>query len=357
MPKVGTYRANSVIYFQGDQGDRVFVLQRGKVSLNYSDIETGKPIREIIQTGEFFGVKSALGHYPREENAVVLEDANVLTFTVPEFEAFSMSNTRIIIKMLKVFSNQLRHIHKQVENLMENPSAVNAEMGLFKTGEYYLRNRMYSQARYVLSRYLTYYPTGKMAESAGRYLETAEASFSRYGDGKGPSPLAGAPASAQAMPPSSFSVDSEASDEPPQYATANKTSEGASLSDLAKDYYNAVSLFSQEKYQDAFKALKVIAEAGDESEYVAKAQFDMGRCLFALGQWDMSIKHFTGIVQNAPKHPDMADILFIMGQSWDKKGDKAKAKAFYSKVLSMPGDEDSSARIKAKKALNALAGA
>ena len=351
MPKVGTYRANSVIYFQGDQGDRIFVLQRGKVSLNYNDIETGKLIREIIQTGEFFGVKSALGRYPREENAVVLEDANVLAFTVPEFEAFSMSNTRIIIKMLKVFSNQLRHIHKQVENLMENPTAVNAEVGLFKTGEYYLRNRMYSQARYVLGRYLTYYPAGKMAEQAGRYLETAEAALARYGDGKGPAPLAGSQtaAAAPAMPPSGFSVDAP----PPP----TRVSEGASLSDVAKDYYNAVSLFSQEKYQDAFKALKLIVENGDESEYVGKAQFDMGRCLFALGQWDLAIKHFTGIVQSAPKHPDMADILYIMGQSWEKKGDKDKAKAFFSKVLSMPGDEDSSARIKAKKALAALGGA
>ena len=354
MPKVGTYRANSVIYFQGDQGDKIFVLQRGRVSLNYNDIETGKLIREIIQTGEFFGVKSALGRYPREENAVVLEDANVLAFTVPEFEAFSMSNTRIIIKMLKVFSNQLRHIHKQVENLMENPSAVNAEMGLFKTGEYYLRSRMYSQARYVLGRYLTYYPAGKMAEQAGRYLETAESSLARYGDGKGPAPLAGAPASSPAAAPSVYSADQGPSPAPAPMA---KPSEGASLSDVAKDYYNAVSLFSQEKFQEALKALKAIADGGEESEYVAKAQFDMGRCLFALSQWDLAIKHFTGIVQSAPKHPDMADILYIMGQSWDKKGDKAKAKAFFAKVLSMPGDEDSSARIKAKKALNALGGA
>jgi len=352
MPKVGTYRANSVIYFQGDQGDKIFVLQRGRVSLNYNDIETGKLIREIIQTGEFFGVKSALGRYPREENAVVLEDANVLAFIVPEFEAFSMSNTRIIIKMLKVFSNQLRHIHKQVENLMENPTAVNAEMGLFKTGEYYLRSRMYSQARYVLGRYLTYYPAGKMAEQAGRYLETAESSLARYGDGKGPAPLAGAQPSSPAAPPSGYSASMGVS--PPPMA---KPSEGASLSDVAKDYYNAVSLFSQEKFQEALKALKAIADGGDESEYVAKAQFDMGRCLFALSQWDLAIKHFTGIVQSAPKHPDMADILYIMGQSWDKKGDKARAKAFFAKVLSMPGDEDSSARIKAKKALNALGGA
>jgi CRP-like cAMP-binding protein len=355
MPKVGTYRANSVIYFQGDQGDKIFVLQSGKVSLNYNDIETGKLIREIIQTGEFFGVKSALGRYPREENAVVLADANVLAFTVPEFEAFSMSNTRIIIKMLKVFSNQLRHIHKQVENLMENPTAVNAEMGLFKTGEYYLRNRMYSQARYVLGRYQTYYPTGKAAEQAGRYLEAAEVALSRYGDGKGLAPLAGAHASAASSPasspPAGFSPD------PRESAPAPKPTEGASLSDAAKEYYNAVSLFSQEKYKEAFKELKAIADSESESEYVAKAQFDMGRCLFAIGQWDLAIKHFTSIVQTSPKHPDMADILFIMGQSWDKKGDKAKAKAFFSKVLSMPGDEDSSARIKAKKALSALGGA
>lgn len=351
MPKVGTYHANSVIYFQGDQGDKIFVLQRGKVSLNYNDIETGKLIREIIQTGEFFGVKSALGRYPREENAVVLEDANVLAFTVPEFEAFSMSNTRIIIKMLKVFSNQLRHIHRQVETLMENPMAVNAETGLFKTGEYYLRNRMYSQARYVLSRYLTYYPAGKLAEQAGRYLEAAEAALSRYGDGKGPAPLAGtAPVASAAAAPGQAA-------EPPAAKSIVRPSDGASLSDTAKDYYNAVSLFSQEKYQDAFKELKRIAESSDDREYVGKAQFDMGRCLFALGQWDLAIKHFTAIVQAAPKHPDMSDILFIMGQSWEKKGDKDKAKAFYAKVLSMPGDDDSSARIKAKKALGALGGA
>ncbi|GAB1456199.1 MAG: cyclic nucleotide-binding domain-containing protein [Spirochaetia bacterium] len=355
MPKVGTYRANSVIYFQGDQGDRIFVLQRGKVSLNYNDIETGKLIREIIQTGEFFGVKSALGRYPREENAVVLEDANVLAFTVAEFEAFSMSNTRIIIKMLKVFSNQLRHIHKQVENLMENPSAVNSEMGLFKTGEYYLRSRMYSQARYVLGRYLTYYPAGKMTEQAGHYLETAEASLARYGDGKGPAPLAGAslasPSSSHTQAPHDAPIPSAS---PVQTA---RPSEGAGLSDVAKDYYNAVSLFSQERYQDALKALKTIVDAAEDSEYVGKAQFDMGRCLFALSQWDLAIKHFTSIVQSAPKHPDMADILYIMGQSWDKKGDREKAKAFFKKVLSMPGDEDSSARIKAKKTLNALGGA
>lgn len=237
---------------------------------------------------------------------------------------------------------------------MSNPSAVNAETGLYRTGEYYLKTRMYSQARYVFSRYMTYYPSGKMAEQAGRYLESAEAALSRYGDGKGPAPVLSSSGTttkdfAAASPAPVFNTVAE-----PTTATA---SEGASLSDVAKDYYNAVSLFSQEKYKEALSAFKTIVESGDSSEYLAKAQFDMGRCLFALGQWDLSIKHFTSIIQSYPKHPDMADMLYIMGQSWDKKGDQAKAKAFYNKVLTMTADDDSSARIKAKKAINALGGA
>src|SRR5208337_973353 len=145
------------------------------------DIETAKEIRETIQTGEFFGVKSALGKYPREENAVVLSDAQVLIFTVPEFEVFAQAQTRIIMKMLKVFSNQLRRVHKQVDNLLEKNEAESPEAGLFKAGEYYLKARQYSQAKYIFSRYLTYYPAGRLAEQASRYLEAAEGGSVKYG--------------------------------------------------------------------------------------------------------------------------------------------------------------------------------
>ncbi|MFZ4618275.1 MAG: Crp/Fnr family transcriptional regulator [Rectinemataceae bacterium] len=200
MPKAGAYRANSVIYFQGDMSDKIFVLQSGRVSLNYSDIETGKDQHDTVQVGEFFGVKSALGKYPREENALVLMDATVLVFTVPEFEVFAQANTRIIMKMLKVFSNQLRRVHKQVDNLLEKGESLNPEAGLFSTGSYYLKNRQYSQAKYVFSRYLTYFPTGSFAMEASRHLETAETSAQRFGDGKGPAPMAMANPLAPAAP-------------------------------------------------------------------------------------------------------------------------------------------------------------
>ncbi len=122
-PKSMQYKANSIIFFKGDVSDRVFLLNSGKVTLNSIDIETGEEVHDLIKTGEFFGVKSALGRYPREETAQVLGDASVMAFTVPEFEQLAMKNTRIIMKMLKVFSKQLRHVHSQVQNLIGSRGA------------------------------------------------------------------------------------------------------------------------------------------------------------------------------------------------------------------------------------------
>jgi TolA-binding protein len=349
MPKVGNYRANSVIYFQGDLvSDKVFVLQQGKVSLNYLDIETSKEVREIIQMGEFFGVKSALGKYPREENAVVLSDAQVLVFTVPEFEVFAQAQTRIIMKMLKVFSNQLRRVHKQVDNLLEKNEAQSPEAGLFKAGEYYLKARQYSQAKYVFSRYLTYYPAGKLAEQASRYLEAAESGSAKYGDGRGPAPLL-----ADASRYEQGGGGGRAEEREPAPARAERDP-GAGLSDTAKGYYDAVSLFSSEKYKEALAGFKRIVETNADPEYVPKALYDMGRCLFMLQQYDLTIKHFTQMITTYPKHPDLVDTLFFLGNSYEKKGDAERAKGFFKKILSMESDEDASTRIKATKALRRL---
>jgi TolA-binding protein len=351
MPKVGNYRANSVIYFQGDVvSDKVYVLQRGKVSLNYTDIESSKDVREVIQTGEFFGVKSALGKYPREENAVVLDDSQVLIFSVPEFEVFAQKQTRIIMKMLKVFSDQLRRVHRQVDNLFEKSEAQSPEAGLFRAGEYYLKARQYTQAKYVFSRYLTYYPAGKLAEQASRYLEASESGAVKYGDGKGPAPLMVEATRAAA----GVRAPAPAGARPAAQPAPAPSAPGAKLSDAAKAYYDAIGLFSAERYKEALSGFKRIIELAADAEYAEKALFDLGRCLYMLDQHDLAIKHFTQMIQTHPKHPDLVDSLYFLGQAYEKKGDAERARGFYKKILSMESDEDAAPRIRAAKALRKL---
>ena len=178
MPKPLQYNPGSLIYAQGDDADKVFILQNGKVSLVYEDIETGNDARDHLLPGEFFGLKSALGRYPRQENAIVLTDSVVMAFTIPEFEALVTSNTRIIMKMLKVFSQQLRRIHSQVSSLLAT-GEVKPDEGLFAIGDKYLKNMRYSHAKYIFTRYLTLYPKGPKAAQAARNLQTVSSGRSQ----------------------------------------------------------------------------------------------------------------------------------------------------------------------------------
>ncbi|QQO10489.1 cyclic nucleotide-binding domain-containing protein [Breznakiella homolactica] len=333
MPKSLQYRSGSVIYFQGDTAELVYILQSGKVNLTYQDIETGQDVHDLVQPGEFFGVKSALGRYPREENAIALQDTAVVGFTSPEFEQMAMANTRIIMKMLKVFSNQMRRLHRQVSSLMEKEEE-NPEMGLFNVGEYYLKNKRFSQAKYVFGRYLTYYPSGRNAAQAAKNLEIAEMSLSKQGQPRGTG---------------SMSPGTQTSS-----AAGGSGSSGSNMTETARAYYDAVSLISQEKYQQAYFAFKKIEDANEEPEYVAKSVYEIGRCLYLLGKYDDCIKHFTQMITKYPKHPDLGDALFFMGQSYEKKGRKDQAATFYKKILSMPGDRDTGAHMKANRALKAL---
>jgi TolA-binding protein len=242
--------------------------------------------------------------------------------------------------MMKVFSNQLRRIHRQVQTLMVSDAQENPETGLYKIGEYYLKNKRYGQALHAYKRYLVYYPSGAYAADVTRKLVTAEEYLSKYGAGLGPTvPLAAAHASSAGA------------------AHAEGGSPGTGLSDVAQQFYNAVSLVSQEKYQEAFKGFKKIIEAGGggDPEYLAKAEFEMGKCLFYLKQYDATIKSFTAIVQKFPKHPDLKEALFLIGRSYEEKGDAAKAGGLYKKIMTLAPEDDAVVR-KARKALKALEG-
>lgn len=326
-----SFKANSVIYFRGDVSDKIYILKSGRISLNSTDIETGQEIHDYIQTGEFFGVKSALGKYPREENAVVLSDTSVLMFTVPEFEQLVSQNTRIIMKMLKVFSNQLRRMHAKVSALLAEDEQVNPEVGLFNIGQHYLGKKRYEQALYAFRRYLTYYPSGRFNAKANDLAQKAEQFLQQYGAGKGPN--------IQGL--ESGSVQ-----------TAEKPDGGRQLSAAAKEFYAAVSTFSQQKYTDALRAFKHIADNSEDEEYRIKSLFEMGRCFFSLQQYDACIKHFTGLIQRYPKIPELPDALYYVGQSYHQKGDSQRAQSFYKKITSMPNVGEALIR-KVRRAINA----
>jgi TolA-binding protein len=263
-----------------------------------------------VSPGEFFGVKSALGHFPREENAIAVADSTALVFSVPEFEAFAMANPKIIIKMLKVFSKQMRRVHSQVAKLMET-QAVKPDEGLFSIGERYLKLKRYSHAIYIFKRYLTHYPAGAKITLAAKNIQLAEKSIAN---------------------------------------TAVKNQ----LQGIAKEYREATSLVSKHEYEEAIEGFNKILATCKEPEWIDKSEYSIGNCLFLLEKYEDCIKHFSDLLSKKPLHPEAKEMMFHMGEASEKLGNKAQASEWYTKILSMPDLEAGGMRARVKQALKRL---
>jgi len=310
MPKAVQFKPNSVIYFAGDVDDRVFLLQKGRIALTSTDIETGKQVTEYIKEGEFFGVKSALGHFSREESVMVITDANVLSFSTTEFESFVQTNTRIIMKMLKVFSNQLRHIHRQIESLLHSEEQTNPDDGMFSVASCFFQSQQYKAATEVAVRYLKLYPTGKHVQEMKTIAQNTLVSDRTFGEHQG-SVRHGVAGSAR--------------------------KEGGPVgNDPNLALTLAEGLAGQGKWDEAYKQYHSIIEIGD-SPLLGKAYVGAGQSLFEQDEYVRCVQLLTTFISHEPKSPQMSEVLMYMGLCYQRMEQIDKAKAFFAKALSMAG--------------------
>lgn len=175
MPKSVNYTKGSVIYFAGDTDDRVFILQKGNAVATNDDVETKLPVTEQIKNGEFFGVKSALGHFPREETVTTLEDSTCISMTVQEFEKIFSSNKQIIMKMLRVFSKQLRQIHSKTEAILNRGEEINQISGLFSVAQAFYNDEKWRSCADVCLTFLKHYSTSPYAKDVAEMYAKANA--------------------------------------------------------------------------------------------------------------------------------------------------------------------------------------
>ena len=324
MPKAVQYSANSVIYFSGDFDARVFLLHSGHIALNSLDIETGAQVTEYIKTGEFFGVKSALGNYPREESAMVLTDSLVYTFSVAEFESFAQTNTRIILQMLKVFSRQLRNIHRQLESLMDSKQQTNNEDGLFTVATAFYKSQHYQAAAQVAARYRALYPAGKHLAAIGPIIANSTQMAGRsFGEAQQLGSMGGT-SSGQSTASASIPASGPVQQTQPDDASVDLTFQLAE--DLAK----------QEKWADAYKQYHTIIEMKQGTKLEA-AYLGAARCLYKQSEFVRCIQLGTGFITQFPKSLKLAEILMFLGMCYQGMDRPDKALPFYDKALTMAG--------------------
>jgi tetratricopeptide (TPR) repeat protein len=371
-----TYKAGSIIYFENDKSEYIYILKAGKVVLTTTKLDTGEEVKEEVRQGEFFGVKSALGKYPREETAQTMGNTTVLVLNPADFERLVLKNATVVRKMLRVFSNQLRRIVKMERSVLGEGEIVNPDAELFKIGEYYYKAGVAKHAQYAYKRYMEYYPDGERAAVAMQRIRGIDAGEPPPADIDGfdavPAPPPAKSAGGDEFAPaddsgtSSDMIDFDASPHEEE-APAGKADGGMALSDEMDDFLSdknspglddfsldgavddkspndlnaaANASYTKGNFSTALEYYQKIISlkktgSPDDKKLFEKAHYDAGRCLMEMAKPKDALEILSKILRNFPGSPYVKPAIFNIGLIFESVNQKDKAITYYNKVLNM----------------------
>ena len=342
MPTVRNYNPGSIVYFQGDLGYAVYVIKKGRIVLISSAYNTKSDLKEEIVQGEFFGVRSCLGRFPREETAQAIGKATIIEFSIAEFEKYAERNPQLILKMLQLFSHQLRTIHQEVLTLLESNHNQNPAFELLRIAESYYKNHHFDYAIYAFEKYLEHYKDGTNRKRAQELLQSAkmgenypESSLSEpaseLGEGVDPNAKFGQKRLAELV--GDFGNESHTPDSP-AHSESKEKSEIIILFREAKkaiekeDYEKAVSLLAQCFKQKNFKNQ-------EEKDMLQNACFEMGKVKLKMKNLDEAYQFFLSYLKKFSSGIHVKDSLYQMGVIRELQGKFSQARDLYHKVATM----------------------
>ncbi len=360
------YKSGSIIYFEGDRSENIYILKSGRVILTSIKLDTGEEVKEDVRQGEFFGVKSSLGKYPREETAQTIGETTVLVMGLADFERLVLRNVNVVRKMLRVFSNQLRRIGKMVRSVLGEGDVINPDVELFRIGEYYYNAAVYKQALYAFKRYMEYYPDSHYAEAAMKRIREIESGL-MYADAPAPrsasAPAGSGGAAVSSVEPADDMLDFGMEEEtpPPRKPAAAPQKEQESFGDDFDDF-SAPSPASVSRKPSASSASKGSLSdemddfLSDDNSFGATDDFSFdepapaakasARTLYEKGQKEFSAGNIKGALKTyqealaAGGNDDklLGTIAFEMGRTHLKLGSQNSAlESFRQVVRDYPG--------------------
>lgn len=107
--------AGTVLFREGDDGNKMYVIKSGAVRLTKRVFDTDVTIEEL-KGGDFCGEISLVAEQPRPVTATVTRDAAVIQIESSQFENMIRSNTDIAVRMMKKMSRRLTEAQFRITN-------------------------------------------------------------------------------------------------------------------------------------------------------------------------------------------------------------------------------------------------
>jgi len=108
----------TVLFNEGDPGDRLYVINEGKIKLGATSGDGRETLLAILGPGEMFGELSLFDPGPRNATAVALTDAELLGVGHPDLEPWLTGRPEVAAALLAALARRLRRTNEAMADLV-----------------------------------------------------------------------------------------------------------------------------------------------------------------------------------------------------------------------------------------------
>jgi CRP-like cAMP-binding protein len=112
------YPRNSVILFEDDPGDALYVVATGQVKVVLIGEDGREVILSVMGEGEFFGEMALIDDEPRSAHVIAMEDSTLLVLRREDFQDLLKQTPGIGLALLRELSRRLRRVDEKVGSLV-----------------------------------------------------------------------------------------------------------------------------------------------------------------------------------------------------------------------------------------------
>jgi len=113
-----SYPKGSVILFEDDPGDALFVVREGRVKVVLVSEDGREVILGLLGVGEHFGELSLIDDQPRSAHVIAMEDSALLVLRRDDFRKRVEANPSVAWSLLAELSRRLRRADGQIGSLV-----------------------------------------------------------------------------------------------------------------------------------------------------------------------------------------------------------------------------------------------
>jgi CRP-like cAMP-binding protein len=118
MTREKFYPRGSVILFENDPGDSLFVVRQGRVKVVLIGEDGREVILGVLGVGEHFGELSLIDDRPRSAHVIAMEDSHLLVLHREDFRRRVESSPAVAWSLLTELSRRLRRADEKIGGLV-----------------------------------------------------------------------------------------------------------------------------------------------------------------------------------------------------------------------------------------------